>query len=111
ETDVLATSEKIEGAKWCGGIRRVEYERSDHAPGACQPQSVRFRPADDCKGRPKLLQRTHECDIDRISWQSVACDCVTRYPFALENAESQANGARENNIGGKSVSDAHSENP
>src|SRR5438552_14532304 len=111
ETNVLTTPEKIEGAKWRGGIRRVEHERSDHAPGACQPQSVCFRPAEDCKGRSKLLQRTHECDVDRITRESIACDCVTGHPLALDNFETQANGTRENNIRGKSICDAQSQNP
>src|ERR1700752_1781179 len=111
KADVLAASEKIEGAEWCSGVRRVEYEGSDHAPGACQPQSIRFRPAADREGRSKLLQRTHECDVDRVSWQSIARDCVTGHPLVPQNSETQANDARKDNIGCKSIGDAHSQNP
>ena len=33
---------EIEGAKWGGGVRRVEYEGSDHTPRTCQTQSICF---------------------------------------------------------------------
>ena len=44
EADVLAASKKIEGAERSSRIRIVEYECSDHAPGASQIQSVSDRP-------------------------------------------------------------------
>ena len=34
EADVLTASEKIEDAEWCSGVRRVDYEGSDHGTGS-----------------------------------------------------------------------------
>src|SRR5258708_4480463 len=42
EADVLAAPEKVEGAERGGRVWRVEYKGSDHAPRACQPQSICF---------------------------------------------------------------------
>ena len=42
KTDVLAAPEEIERAERGGGIWRVEYEGSNHAPRACQTQSIGF---------------------------------------------------------------------
>ena len=111
KADVLAAPKKIESAEWRGGVRRVEYECSDHTPRACQPKSVRFRPAADGKGRLELLQCADERDVDRVSWQPVTRDGVTGDPLVLQNSQTQANDAREDNIGAKSVGDAHSQNP
>jgi hypothetical protein len=58
-----------------------------------------------------LLSRTYERDVDGVSWQSIAGDRVTRYSFALDNLKTQANGARQNNIRRKSISDGQRHNP
>ena len=50
-----------------GGIWRVKNEGSDHAPRACQPQSVRFTPTRRRKARAKLLERTDQSDVDGVS--------------------------------------------
>src|SRR5260370_38452361 len=111
ETNVLATSEEIEGTKRGGRIGRVEYEGASHAPRACHAQSICFWPAEGCKGGTELRVCANERDVDGVTRQSIACNCEARHKFALEDFETDANGARQDNIRCDSISQAQAQKP
>ena len=54
----------------------------------------------------KLLERTYEDEIDRVTGQSVAGNCETRHTFALDDFKPHPYGARKNNICCDTISDA-----
>ncbi len=58
----------------------------------------------------KLLERAYQHDIDGITGQSVAGNCKSRHMFALEDFKAHANGAREDDISGGSISEGDSQN-
>ena len=73
-----------------------------------------LRPAGKLKGSVKLLQRARQHEINGIAGQSVPGNCETRYPFALENFETHADDARQDNVGCYSTGDGqrqHSRQP
>src|ERR1700722_1079337 len=59
-------------------------------------------PLEDVRGRPNEIFLV-VADV-RSGWSKTDS-------FALQDLKTQANGARENNISSKSISDAHSQNP
>jgi hypothetical protein len=111
ETDVLATSEQIKGAKRGGRIGRVEYECSDHAPRACQTQPIGLRPAGNRKGGMKLLACAYKHDIDGVTGQSVAGNCEARHAFTLQDFKAHPNGTRQDDISRDSIGEGQGQHP
>src|SRR5215831_1347401 len=104
KTEVLAAAEKIEGAERSGSVRQVQYKCPDHLPRAFQAQPISLRPAGGCEGGVKLLERTSEHEIDRITGQSVAGDRIARHPLALKDFQAHANDSWQDDIGSNSIS-------
>ena len=59
----------------------------------------------------KLLARAYEHEIDGVTGQSVAGDCVARHPFALKDFKAHAHDARKDNVCGGSISGGQSQKP
>jgi hypothetical protein len=94
ETNVLASSEQVERAKWGRRIGRVEDERSHHAPRARYAQPIGLRPTGGREGGAELPEGANQRQVDRISRQPVAGEGVARHVLVLENLEAHTNGSR-----------------
>ena len=57
------------------------------------------------------MKRTYEHEIDGITGQPVAGNCVARHPFALKDFKTHANDTRKDNVGRHSISGGQSQNP
>ena len=67
---------------------------------------IGLRPAGRCKGRPQLLQRSYQHEIDGIAGQPVAGRGEARHPLALQRFEAHPNRAGQDDIGGNSIGEA-----
>src|SRR5262249_50561852 len=111
KTEVLAAAEKIEGAERSGWVWQVQYECPNHIPRTFQSQRIGRRPAGGREGGVKLLARTNEHEIDRITRQSVAGDRIAGHPLALKDFQAHADDTWQDDIGCDSISRGQSQNP
>ena len=59
----------------------------------------------------KLLARPDEHEIDGVTGQSVAGNCVARHPFALQDFQAHAHDARKDNVCRGAISGDQSQKP
>src|SRR6516162_3928853 len=57
------------------------------------------------------MERGYEREVDRVTGQSVSCNCEAGYTFALENFKTDANSARKDNVGSHSISETQGQKP
>src|ERR1700681_2397428 len=79
-------------------------------PRASQTQPIGLRPACNCKGGAKLLQRSYKHEIDGITGQAVAGNREARQAIALGDFSADANDAWQDDICSYSVCEGQGQN-